>query len=94
MWPSSVFVSCLSRAYLPGQAKLHFLFWGGILVGLPVINEAELLEHRLPASGVGSAELLALLSSMALLIHWYNGHLRLDSKTMIFEEEEPLEVLA
>ena len=81
-------------SYLPGLAKLHFLFWGGILLGLPVINEAGLLEHRLLATGVGSVGLLGLLSSMALLIHWYNGHWRQETTTMIFEEEEPLEVLA
>jgi hypothetical protein len=81
-------------SYLPGLAKLHFLFWGGILLGLPVINEAGLLEHRLLATGVGSVGLLGLLSSMALLIHWYNGHWRQETTTMIFEEEEALEVLA
>jgi hypothetical protein len=81
-------------SYLPGQAKLHLLFWGGILIGLPVINEAGMLEHRLLATGVGAVELLSLLSSMALLIHWYNGHWRQDRTTLIFEEEEPLKVLA
>jgi len=81
-------------SYLPGQAKLHFLFWGGILVGLPVINEAALLEHRLLATTVGSVELLALLSSLAILIRWFNGDWRQDSRTIIFQEEEPHDVLA
>jgi hypothetical protein len=81
-------------SYLPGQAKLHLLFWGGILVGLPVINETGLLEHRLLATGFGSIKLLALLSSMALLSHWYNSHWRQDTTTLIFEDEEQLKVLA
>lgn len=81
-------------SYMPGKGKLHFLFWGGILVGLPLINEAGALEYRLLATRFGSMELLILVSSCAILLRWYNGRSRQDAGTIIFQEEEPVDLLA
>lgn len=81
-------------SYLPGRAKLHFLFWGGVLVGLPVINEAGWLEHRFLRTKVGSVETLVLLSALALIIRWYNDHWRQGTKAIIFEEEAPPDLVA
>jgi hypothetical protein len=81
-------------SYLPGKAKLHFLFWGGILVGLPLINQAGLLEFRFLATRAGSVEFLALLSSLALVIRWHNRNVGHGSSTIIFQEEERQDLLA
>jgi hypothetical protein len=81
-------------SYLPGKAKLHFLFWGGVLVGLPLINQAGLLEFRFLATRACSVEFLALLSSLALVIRWHNRNVGKASRTIIFQEEEPQDLLA
>jgi hypothetical protein len=81
-------------SYLPGKTKLHFLFWGGILVGLPLINQAGLLEFRFLATPAGSIEFLALLSSLALVIRWHNRNVGQASRTIIFQEEEHQDLLA
>jgi hypothetical protein len=81
-------------SYMPGKGKLHFLFWGGILVGLPLINGAGALEYRLLATRLGSMELLVLVSSGAILLRWYNGRSRQNAGTIIFQEEEPIDLLA
>jgi len=81
-------------SYMPGKGKLHFLFWGGILVGLPLINGAGALEYRLLATRIGSMELLVLVSSCAILLRWYNGRPRQNAGTIIFQEEEPIDLLA
>ncbi len=81
-------------SYLPGKAKLHFLFWGGILVGLPLINQTGLLEFRFLATRAGSVEFLALLSSLALVIRWHNRNVGQVSNPIIFQEEEHQDLLA
>ena len=81
-------------SYLPGRAKLHFLFWGGILMGLPLINQAGLLEFRVLATRAGSVEFLALLSSLALVIRWHSRNVEHGSSTIIFQEEERQDLLA
>ncbi len=78
---------------MPGKGKLHFLFWGGILVGLPLINEAGALEYRLLATSLGSMELLVVVLSCAILLRWYIGRSRQDAGTIIFQEEEPIDLL-
>ena len=81
-------------SYMPGKGKLHFLFWGGMLIGLPLINGAGALEYRLLATRLGSMGLLVLVSSCAILLRRYNGRSRQDAKTIIFQEEEPVDLQA
>jgi len=81
-------------SYIPGKGKLHFLFWGGILVGLPLINGAGTLEYRLLATRLGCIELLILVLSCAILLRWLNSRSRQDARSIIFQEEEPIDLLA
>ena len=81
-------------SYLPGKGKLHFLFWGGILVGFPLISGASALEYRLLATSFGSAKVLVLASSLAILLRRYNSRSRQDAATIIFQEEETSDLLA
>lgn len=80
-------------SYVPGKGKIHLLFWGGILVGLPLINGAGEFEYRLLVTRLGSMELLVLASSCAILLHWYNGRSRQDFGAITFQEEEPIDLL-
>ena len=80
-------------SYMPGKGKLHFLFWGGILVGLPLINGAGALEYRLLASNLGSMELLVVVSSCAILLRCYNDRSLQPQEQIIFQEEEPVDLL-
>lgn len=81
-------------SYMPGKGKLHFVFWGGILIGLPLINEVGAFAYRLLATRSGSMELLAFVSSCAILLRWYNSGSRQDARAIRFQEEEPVDLLA
>ncbi|MGA8744099.1 MAG: hypothetical protein WB561_23100 [Terracidiphilus sp.] len=81
-------------SYLPGKAQLHFVFWGGMLLGLPLISEAASIEWRLLASRLGSISLVVCVSLAAILIRWgTNSRLR-KADSIIFREEATPDLLS
>jgi hypothetical protein len=81
-------------SYLPGKGKLHFVFWGGMLLGLPLINAASSLESRLLASRSGAALFIVCVSLVAVIIRlWTNRRLR-STGTIVFQEVATLDLLS
>jgi len=81
-------------SYLPGKGKLHFVFWGGMLLGLPVINAAGSLEWRLLVSRSGSALMIVCVSLVAVIARlWTNRRLG-SAGTIVFQEEATLDLLS
>jgi len=81
-------------SYLPGKAKLHLLFWGGVIVGIPLANQAGLLESWFLVSGLRSALLIAILASCAIGVRQWTTHRGQRAEKMIFQEEETLDLIS
>jgi len=81
-------------SYLPGKGKLHFVFWGGVFLGLPLINVAGSLEWRLLYSRSGSALMIVCVSLLAVIIRlWTDRRLRRIGN-IVFQEEATLDLLS
>ena len=81
-------------SYLPGKAQLHLLFRGGIIVGIPLANQAGSVESWFLISGLRSALLIAALTLCAVAVRqWATGRGQ-RAKKMIFQEEEALDLIS
>lgn len=77
-------------SYLPGQSKVLFVFWGCLLVWVPLV--AARFEMRIlsrPLDFIGIALLLALIAACA---RWRNTDSAASVEGLIFEEEYPPEL--
>jgi hypothetical protein len=81
-------------SYLPGKAKLHLLFWGGVIVGIPLANQAGSFESWFLISGLRSALLIAVLASCAIAVRQWTMQRGKRVEKMIFQEEEPLDLIS
>ena len=74
-------------SYLPGKGKLHFVFWGGLLLGMPVVNAAGSLEWHLLATLSGSIILIVSVSIVSVLVRfWANARLT-EASNIVFQEK-------
>jgi hypothetical protein len=77
-------------SYLPGQSKVLFVFWGCLLVWVPLVGarfEMRILSR--PLDFIGIALLLALIAACA---RWRNTASAASVRGLIFEEEYPPEL--
>jgi hypothetical protein len=77
-------------SYLPGQSKVHVVFWGCLLVWVPLV--AARFEVRIlskPLDFIGIAILLALIAACA---RWRTTASAASAEGLIFEEEYPPEL--
>jgi hypothetical protein len=81
-------------SYLPGKANLHLLFWGGILLGIPLANQAGAFESWFLISRLRSALLIAVLASCAIAIRQWTMQRGRSVEKMIFQEEESLDLIS
>jgi len=81
-------------SYLPGKAKLHLLFWGGLIVGIPLANQAGSFESWFLISGLRSALLIAVLASCAIAMRQWTMRRGQSVEKMIFQEEESLDLIS
>jgi hypothetical protein len=81
-------------SYLPGKAKLHLLFWGGVVVGIPLANQAGSVESWFLVSGLRSALLIAALTLCAVAVRQWTTGRGQRAKKMIFQEEEALDLIS
>ncbi|HXP09304.1 MAG TPA: hypothetical protein VN828_12445 [Acidobacteriaceae bacterium] len=81
-------------SYLPGKAKLHLLFWGGVIAGIPTANQAGFLESWFLNSGLRSSILVAVLASSAIAVRQWTTRRGQRTERMIFQEEEALDLIS
>jgi hypothetical protein len=79
-------------SYLPGQSKVHVVFWGLLLVLVPLV--AARFEMRLLHRPLGFLCMFALLASAAACARWRTTASANAAEELIFEEEYPPEVFA
>jgi hypothetical protein len=79
-------------SYLPGQSKVHVVFWGLLLVLVPLV--AARFEMRLLYRPLGFLCMVALLTSAAAWARWRTTASANAAEELIFEEEYPPEVFA
>lgn len=79
-------------SYLPGQSKVHVVFWGCLLVWVPLV--AARFEIRIlsrPLDFIGIALLLTLIAAAA---QWRTKAAAKSAEKLIFEEEYPPELFS
>jgi len=81
-------------SYLPGKAKLHLLFWGGVILGIPLANQAGSFESWFLISRLRSALLIAVLASCAIALRQWTMRRGQRVEKMIFQEEEGLDLIS
>jgi hypothetical protein len=81
-------------SYLPGKGNLHLLFWIGVILGIPLANQAGLFESWFLVSRLRSALLIAVLASCAIAIRQWTVRRGRRVEKMIFQEEEVLDLIS
>ncbi|MEO6817242.1 MAG: hypothetical protein ABI177_11130, partial [Edaphobacter sp.] len=79
-------------SYLPGQSKVHVVFWGFVLVWVPLV--AARFERRMLNRPLGFIGMIALLALIAVCARWRTAALAKSAEGLIFEEEYPPELFA
>jgi hypothetical protein len=79
-------------SYLPGQSKVHVVFWGLLLVLVPLI--AARFETRMLHRPFSYFCTIAVLCMVAALARWRTERLAGSAEELAFEEEYPPELLA
>jgi hypothetical protein len=78
-------------SYLPGQSKVHVVFWGLLLVIVPLI--AARFETRMLHRPFSYVCIAALLVVIAALARWRTDASARLTEELAFEEEYPPELL-
>jgi hypothetical protein len=81
-------------SYLPGKAKLHLLFWVGVILGIPLANRAGSFESWFLISGLRSVLLIAVLASCAIAARQWTMRRGKRVEKMIFQEEELFDLIS
>lgn len=77
-------------SYLPGQSKVHFVFWGCLLLWVPlVVARFEMRVLNRPLDFIG---ILAVLGLIAACARWRTMASAASVEGLIFEEEYPPEL--
>jgi hypothetical protein len=81
-------------SYLPGKGKLHMLFWIGVILGIPMANQAGLFEAWFLMSGFRSALLIAVLALCAIVMRRWSIRRGRRIEKMIFQEQEAVDLIS
>jgi len=77
-------------SYLPGQSKVHVVFWGCLLVWVPLV--AARFEMRMLHRPIAFIGILAVLALIAACARWRTIASAQSAGELIFEEEYPPEL--
>ncbi len=80
-------------SYAPGKAKLHLIFWSGVLIGVPIANECGVLEAKLLATRVGSAFVVVTLTLCAAAARSLARRRWRSAGSIVFQEDEPADLI-
>lgn len=81
-------------SYLPGKTNVPILFWGGVLLILPLTNELAEIELGVLSRPGRYAATIALLDAAAMLARWRTTAAMRRAGELRFEESSPPELLA
>jgi hypothetical protein len=79
-------------SYLPGQPKVHVVFWGLLLVLVPL--SAARVEREMLNRPLSYLCMVALLAAIAAATRWRTATFAKSKEKLMFEEEYPPELLA
>jgi hypothetical protein len=79
-------------SYLPGQSKVHVVFWGLLLVLAPL--SAARVERGILNRPFSYLFMVALLATIAAAARWRTAASAKSTERLLFEEEYPPELLA
>ena len=79
-------------SYLPGQSKVHVVFWGLLLVLVPL--SAARVERGMLNRPFSYLCMVALLAMIAAAVRWRTAASAAATEKLVFEEEYPPELLA
>jgi hypothetical protein len=79
-------------SYLPGQPKVHVVFWGLLLVLVPL--SAARVERQMLSRSFSYLCMVALLATIAAAARWRTTASAKLMEGLVFEEEYPPELLA
>jgi hypothetical protein len=82
----------LACSYLPGQSKVHVVFWGLLLVVVPL--SAARVERGMLSRSMSFLCMVALLGLIAAAARWRTATSATSAERLVFEEEYPPELLA
>jgi hypothetical protein len=81
-------------SYLPGKGKLHLLFWIGVILGIPLANQAGSIESWFLISRLRSTLLIAVLGLCAIALRRWTIRRGRRMEKMVFQEEEALDLIS
>lgn len=81
-------------SYLPGKAKIHFLFWACLMLFVRLLYELARLEKKLLNHPLFCAAAVLLLLAGAIMVRWAAGMRMKARKELQFEEEFPNEIIS
>jgi hypothetical protein len=79
-------------SYLPGQSKVHVVFWGFLLVLVPL--SAARVERQMLSRSFSYLCTVALLATIAAAARWRTAASAKSTERLVFEEAYPPELLA
>ena len=79
-------------SYLPGQPKVHVVFWGLLLVLVPL--SAARIERQMLGRLFSYLGMVALLATIAAAARWRTAASAKSTERLVFEQEYPPELLA
>ena len=81
-------------SYLPGKAKIHFVFWGCLFLFIPALGYAAEFEGRMLSRPGSTILMIAVLAVAAALLYWIAQIRSMANETLTFEEENPAEIVS
>jgi len=76
-------------SYLPGKAQIHFVFWGGLMLFIRLLNKAAGVEGRLLNRPLGCIMMILVVACAALGMRYLTESRAASTEDLLFEEEYP-----
>jgi hypothetical protein len=76
-------------SYLPGKAQIHFVFWGGLMVFIRLLDKAAGVEGRLLNRPLGCLMMILVVAFAALGMRYLSESRAASTEDLLFEEEYP-----
>jgi hypothetical protein len=81
-------------SYLPGGGNVHLVFWGTVLLLLPIAHMLAKGFHRGLGTTVGSLFMVTLLLSALAVLNWWSAVGPEDDEGLVFEEAPAADLLS
>jgi hypothetical protein len=79
-------------SYLPGKAKLHFVFWAGLMFFVFLLAQTAIFEGRMLEHVRSWLAMILVLLAGVVGMRWVNEARSRPEDELMFEEEEEAEI--